>query len=244
MPELAAKRVLLVGAGGLGAPVAIVLARSGVGRLEVADDDLVDASNLHRQLLYTERDIGASKAVAACLRIEREAAAVGGCCVTVAREIRVYPDSAAAAVAGFDLVVEGSDNFATKFLVADACALAGVPCVHAGAVRWTGWALATVPGASACLRCVFEDIPQGPAQGCAQAGVLGPVVGVVGALQSALALRLLCGDAGAAGVLHHYNALPGTLRKRRVQRAGQCPLCSGEIHDLSETRYAPRDCAA
>lgn len=244
MAELSQKRVLIVGAGGLGSPVAMVLARSGVGHIEVADDDVVDASNLQRQLLYTQADIGRPKAALACQRIEREARATGHVCMAVAREMRVYPDVARETVRGFDVVVEGADNYATKFLVADACALEHVACVQAGAVRWTGWALAALPGHSACMRCVFEDIPEGPAQGCSEAGVVGPVVGVMGAVQAALALRILLGDETAAGVLHQYRGLDGMLRKHRVQRRANCPLCDGTIRDLSETRYAPRECAA
>jgi adenylyltransferase/sulfurtransferase len=142
------------------------------------------------------------------------------------------------------VVLEGSDNFATKFLVADACALAGVPLVQAGAVRWVGWALANLPGRSACMRCVFEDIPAGQQDTCAAAGVVGPVVGVLGALQAALALRLLRGDASAAGELWSYAALPGALRRRSIGPQPRCPLCSGRIDDLDLLRYAPPECAA
>jgi molybdopterin/thiamine biosynthesis adenylyltransferase len=159
--------------------------------------------------------------------------------------MRLIPENAREIVSGFDLVVEGADNFSTKFLIADACALAGVPCVQAGAVRWTGWAFASSAGKTfPCLRCVFEDIPDGPAFGCAEAGVIGPVVGVVGALQAALALRVLRGDASAFGVLHHYRALYGSLRARRIARSPRCPLCSQRIQDLNAARYLPRECAA
>lgn len=245
MGELAEKRVLLVGAGGLGSPVALLLARSGVGEIHVADDDVVDVTNLHRQLLFDAHDVARSKAVVAAARIEHEAKQHGQPHVrAVAREMRLRPDLALSLVSEFDLVIEGADNYATKFLVSDACGLAGVPSVQAGAVRWVGWALATRPGASACLRCVFEDIPQGPTQGCAEAGVVGPVVGVIGALQAALALRLLLGDASAAAQLYSYRALPGSLRARSVRRSSTCPACTGEIRDLNATRYLPRECAA
>jgi molybdopterin/thiamine biosynthesis adenylyltransferase len=243
MTGLAAKRVLLVGAGGLGSPVATLLARAGVGTVEVADQDRIELSNLHRQTLYQASDVGQSKSVVAALRIATEALGAGSSTHAVARETRVYPDSALEIVSGFDLVVEGSDNYPTKFLVADACALRGIPCVQAGAVRWVGWAFGSVPG-SACLRCVFEDIPAGPDQGCSVAGVLGPVVGVVGALQAAIALQILAGDTHAAGVLHHYRALSGSLRRSRVARSGDCPLCLGRIADIDATRYLPRSFAA
>ncbi|HKU39047.1 MAG TPA: ThiF family adenylyltransferase, partial [Polyangiales bacterium] len=181
----------------------------------------------------------------AAARIEAEARAAGHAGTrAVAREMRVYPAQALDTVRGFDLVVEGADNYPTKFLIADACALASVPCVQAGAVRWVGWAFATLPGRSACLRCVFEDVPEGPDRGCSVAGVLGPVVGVVGALQAALALQLLAGRAQAAGVLHHYQALRSGLRRSRIERRADCALCTGRITDLDVARYLPRDCAA
>jgi adenylyltransferase/sulfurtransferase len=154
------------------------------------------------------------------------------------------PDIALDLVREFDLVVEGSDNYPTKFLTADSCALARIPCVQAAAVRWVGWSLGYVPGATACLRCVFEDIPEGPDRGCATAGVVGPVVGVMGALQAGIALQLLLGDFSAAGVLHHYRALEGLLRRTRIARSPHCPLCTGTITALDPARYIPPDCAA
>ena len=244
MNVLADKRVLLVGAGGLGAPVATLLARAGVGAIEVADDDSIELSNLHRQTLYAREQVGQSKSAAAAARIEFEARSAGQPTRAIARELRVYPDRALELVAGFDLVVEGADNYPTKFLVADACAVARVACVQAGAVRWVGWAFGSLPGESACLRCVFEDVPAGPDRGCSVAGVIGPVVGAVGALQAGIALQLLRGRREAAGVLHHYRALSGSLRRSRVSRNPACPLCSGEIFTIDAARYLPRDCAA
>ena len=241
---LSGKRVLLVGAGGLGCPAGRVLARSGVGRIEVADDDRVDETNLHRQTLYREGDVGRPKAELAAARLIQEAASVGLGVGTVAREIRVLPEQAREVVGGFDAVLEGADNFATKFLVADACALTGTPVVQAGAVRWVGWALGSLPGQSACLRCVFEDVPRGEQDTCAEAGVVGPVVGVIGALQAAIALRLLHGDRSAAGVLWSYDALSGALRRRTIARQPHCPLCSGQITDTDISRYVPPECAA
>jgi len=243
---LAGKRVLVVGAGGLSCPAASVLARSGVGHLTLVDDDRVDESNLQRQTLYSSADVGQPKAALAAAALIRQAAACGYELSAVAREKRFLPEGAVEAVRGFHLVLEGADNFATKFLVADACALASVPVVQAGAVRWVGWALASVPGRSACLRCVFEDVPRGDAAQatCAEAGVVGPVVGVLGALQGALALRLLLGDEVAAGELWSYAGLPGVLRRRRVTRQASCTLCAGAIRDTAFSRYAPPECAA
>ena len=243
MVQLAQARVLLVGAGGLGCAAARVLIESGLGSLTILDDDLVDLSNLHRQTLYRESDVGTSKAALAAERL-RALSPTEQPSTVVAREIRIVPENARNLLNGFDLVLEGADNFATKFLVADACALTGVPLVQAGAVRWVGWALASVPRRSACLRCVFEDVPRGEQDTCADAGVVGPVVGAMGALQAALALRLLSGDATAAGELWNYAALPGALRRRTVPRQARCQLCRGEITDLELSRYAPAECAA
>jgi molybdopterin/thiamine biosynthesis adenylyltransferase len=245
MNALADRRVLFVGAGGLGSPVATLLARAGVGHIEVIDDDQVELSNLQRQTLYTSADVGRGKAQLAAAGIEREAHAAGHASTrAVAREMRLCPDTATELVGGFDLVVEGTDNYPTKFLTCDACAISKVPCVQAGAVRWVGWVMGSLPGHSACLRCAFEDIPAGPDRGCSEAGVLGPVVGVIGALQASVALRLLLGDAPAAGVLHHYRGLTGSLRRLRVAPRQACPTCSGHIQTLDAARYLPQECAA
>jgi adenylyltransferase/sulfurtransferase len=241
---LADKRVLLVGAGGLGSPAGRILARAGVGHLTIADDDQIEESNLQRQTLYADADVGGSKAQIAAKYLREAGQERDHTIDTVAREKRIVPDHAVDDVRGFDLVLEGSDNFATKFLVADACRLAGVPVVQAGAVRWVGWALATLPGDSACLRCVFEDVPAGQQDTCAAAGVVGPVVGVVGAIQGALALQLLTGEHAAAGVLHSYRGLSGSLRRSRLESQPHCPLCAGEIQDTELSRYLPPECAA
>jgi molybdopterin-synthase adenylyltransferase len=243
-PGLSGKRVLLVGAGGLGCPAGRILARSGVGQIDIADDDLVDDTNLHRQTLYFAGDVGQCKARVAASRLIQEGRRAGQGVGTVAREIRVLPQGAREIVAGYDLVLEGADNFATKFLVADACALTQTPVVQAGAVRWVGWTLGALAGQSACLRCVFEDVPHGQQDTCAEAGVLGPAVGVVGALQAAIALRLLCGDNSAAGELWSYDALAGTIRRRRISRQPHCPLCGGCVTDTDISRYVPPECAA
>ncbi len=241
--SVASKRVLVVGAGGLGSPAALALARAGVGALTLVDDDAVDASNLHRQTLYREDDVGAPKVEAAARRLGAEADAAGQPSEVEVVRGRLLPDSAIDLVRRHDLVIEGADNFATKFLTADAAALAGVPVVQAGAVRWSGWALASTPGETACLRCVFEDIPRDRVETCAEAGVVGPVVGVLGAVQAALALRLLRGDREAAGVLFHYRGLEGALRRSRVRRRPGCPLCAGDIDDVRIERYVT-ECVA
>jgi adenylyltransferase/sulfurtransferase len=242
--------VLVVGAGGLGSPAARALARSpGVARLTVVDDDVVDASNLHRQTLFGPADVGAPKAERAARALAILAREAGRAVDVVPVAGRFLPETAVALLAGVDVVVEGADNFATKFLVADACGRARIPSVSAGCVRWAGWALATIPGRGACLRCVFEDVPArlaasaggagAPPETCAEAGVVGPVVGALGALEAALALRLLRGQAAAAGVLWRLDALSGRVRATAVRPREGCIACAGAFPPLTLASYAP-----
>ncbi len=243
MDRAAAGGVLLVGVGGLGSLAGLVLARSGAFRLTAVDDDVVEESNLHRQLLFTDADVGRAKIDAGVEALARVAADAGRGATVRGRAGRFVPSTAAELLEGQDVVVEGADNMATKFLVADAAHLAGVATVQAGAVRWQGWAMATVPGEGPCLRCVFEDIPRGRADTCAEAGVVGPVVGVLASIEAALAIRVLAGDETAPGELWGYDGLSGELRRTRVRRRPGCPLCEGRIVDLSAERYAA-PCAA
>ena len=242
-------RMLVVGAGGLGSPVLLALARApGIDAVVLVDDDVVDASNLHRQTLFSSSDVGTSKVACAVARLQSEAESARSHVEITGYEERFVPENAFSLLADVDVVVEGADNFATKFLVADACGIAQRAVVHAGCVRWGGWALAAVPKTSACLRCVFEDLPSRlapntgstlPAETCADAGVIGPVVGVLGGLEAVLALRLAHGDLGAAGVLWRYDGLRGEVRPTRVKRRDDCPLCSGAITSLDPASYAP-----
>lgn len=231
-------RVLFVGMGGLGCPAAraLVLAMGPRLALTLVDDDVVDETNLHRQVLFTDDDVGHPKADVAAARLLDL-----GAFEAHARRERFEPSSARALLTGVDLVIEGADNFATKFLVADACALERVPVVHAGAVGWNGWALASDPRAlphAPCLRCVFEDVPDGAVPTCADVGVLGAVVGVLGAVQAKLARALLLGEA-PLGRVHHYRALEGRLRAAHVRARIDCPLDSPHDLDLRPERYTP-----
>jgi adenylyltransferase/sulfurtransferase len=229
--------ILVVGAGGLGAPVLRLLAAHEAVEITLIDDDVVEESNLHRQTLYGMDDVGRPKTESAV----RSLTTLSPDCTIRAIEGRFVPANAVDHLRGHDLVVEGADNLATKFLVADAARLAGVSAVQAGAVRWNGWALCSTPE-SACLRCLFEDIPRDRIETCAEAGVVGPMVGVLGGLQASFAFRLLSGE-HPGGELWHYDALHGALRKTFVRRRGGCPLCEGKIKDLRVERYTAA-CAA
>jgi molybdopterin/thiamine biosynthesis adenylyltransferase len=234
-------RVLVVGVGGLGCPGALALALAGVGHLGLCDDDVVERTNLHRQILFDDADVGEPKLDAAGRALKR---AAPGVVVELHRE-RLTPASAARLVSGYDVVVEGSDNFATKFLVADACVLASVAVVHGAAVRWHGTALAVAAGGRPCYRCLFEDLPRDHAPGCSEAGVLGPAVGVVGALQADLALSLLSGHA-AGGTLATFDGKTDLLRRRVIAPRPDCELCgrSARIRAIDRGRYLAPDLAS
>lgn len=230
-------RVLIVGMGGLGSPVALVLARAGVKHFTLVDDDVVQTSNLHRQILFTDADVGAAKVERAEAKLR---ALVGDDLRITLRQERLVPENALDIVGEHDLVCEGADNLATKFLVADACARAGRTVVHAGVVRWSGWAMLAVPGQSACLRCVFEDLPGEHVETCAEAGVIGSVVGVVAALQAGLALEALHGNRDAPGTLWSFRAKDLVTRKLHPARRQGCELCAGHTPELHIERYAPQ----
>jgi molybdopterin/thiamine biosynthesis adenylyltransferase len=228
-------RALVVGVGGLGCPAAMALARAGVGVLGLCDDDVVERSNLHRQILFDDADVGKPKVQVAAdaLRVRWPGLEVK------IHAHRILPENAVELVRKYDVVLEGSDNFATKFLTADACALAGVPVVHASAVRWIGTVMAVSAGGRPCYRCLFEDVPSGDAPNCAEAGVMGPVVGMVAAIQVDLALALLAHDAVAGEVVTFDGRADEVRRRSLLPRAG-CPLCgiSSRIRRIDPDAYA------
>lgn len=236
--------MLVVGVGGLGSPTALALAGAGLGRLVLADDDLVEASNLHRQILFRDDDVGTDKLDAAWAALERVASQSTR--IELVRS-RFLPENARELARSVDLVVEGADNYATKFLVADACSLEHRAVVHGSAVRWRATVWAVSHCGAPCYRCLFEDVPPGEAQAnCAEAGVMGPVVGLAGAMMADLSLRMLSEDAAAPGYVHTYDGLSDRLRSVAVAPRADCPLCGPRrtIFDIDEARYVGRSCAA
>jgi molybdopterin/thiamine biosynthesis adenylyltransferase len=231
-------RVLVVGLGGLGAPAALALAAAGIGTLGLVDDDPVDVTNLHRQILYGEAQVGQPKVRAAASALRAHAPATR----CILHETRFLPENALELASAYDVVVEGSDNFATKFLTADACFLAGRPVAQAAAVRWVGTAFASARAGRPCYRCVFEDLPAGPAPNCAEAGVVGPVVGVVAAVLADLALGLVDGRA-VGGTLVRFDGQTGRARRSVVGARRGCVLCgaAGQIRGLERQRYVAAD---
>jgi adenylyltransferase/sulfurtransferase len=234
-------RVLLVGTGGVGAPAAIALAEAGVGTLVLCDEDTVEVENLHRQLLFGEGDVGSSKPEAARRALLARRASIS---VEIVRG-RALPATARELVSGADVVVDATDNFPSRFLLADACRLAGVPVVHAAAVRWIGTVVSALPEGKPCYRCLFEDVPAS-APDCQTAGIVGPVCGVVGGIAAEMALSVARGETRLAGKIATFDGLRDELRLVGVPARPSCPLCGGEptIHDLNETRYTGAACAA
>ncbi|MEX2518744.1 MAG: HesA/MoeB/ThiF family protein [Paracoccaceae bacterium] len=200
--KLAAAHVLVVGAGGLGAPVLPYLAGAGVGAITILDNDRVDESNLHRQVIFTETEIGAPKAAAAAARIR----ALNSEIRVVAAQDTLRPDNVARWIAPADIVLDCADSFAASYTLSDACLAAGKPLISASALGLSGYAGGFCGGAPS-LRAVFPDLPE-QAANCATAGVLGPVVGVIGAMQAQMALACLIGlSPSPLGLLARYDAL-------------------------------------
>jgi molybdopterin/thiamine biosynthesis adenylyltransferase len=225
--DLADKSALVVGAGGLGGPALLVLAAGGVGRLVVIDDDAVETSNLNRQPLFGELEIGQRKAARAAARLK----ALHHGLKVEPLDRRFDAAGAEALVRSVDLVVDGSDNFATKFLASDAAVRCGKPLVHGGVLRTSAQILTVMPGLSGCLRCLFEaPPPPGQVPSCAEAGIVGALAGYAGSLMGAEALRLLAGERGAyAGRMLVYEARSGRSRLVLVRRRAGCPACAGTL---------------
>lgn len=241
---LAQSSALIVGVGGLGCPVALALAEAGVGRILLADDDRVEPSNLHRQILFDERDVGADKLDAAERALYRLGARPGS--IELVRS-RILPENARALVRHVDIVLEGADNFATKFLCADACFLERRPIVHGAAVRFQATVLCVAETGVPCYRCLFEDLPSGEAApNCAEAGVIGPVVGLAGALMADRALSMLLGDRSPFGTVVSYDGKADRARVVSISARPRCTLCSPErtIDEIDSARYTAPSCAA
>lgn len=220
--RLRAGRVLLVGAGGLGSAAGLYLAAAGVGVLGIVDGDRVELSNLQRQVMFTTADIGRPKAEAAAERLR----ALNPDTAVEARPERLTAANGRALAAAFDCVIDATDNFASKFLIADCCHAAGTPCVHGGILGFAGQAMTVLPGRTACYRCVFGSPP--PEVPGEPRGPLGAVPGIIGAVQAAEAIKFLTG-AGTllAGRLLIVDALSMRMRTVVVRRSGDCPLCGG-----------------
>jgi molybdopterin/thiamine biosynthesis adenylyltransferase len=220
--KLKAARILMIGMGGLGAPASLYLAAAGVGGLVIVDPDRVELSNLQRQVLFTSSDQGRSKVDAGLRRLTDLNPHVE----TQGLQLAVGPDNAQALIGGFDLVLDGTDDFATRLAVSDACVATGVPLVSGAIGRWTGQ-VGIFPGRP-CYRCLVPEIPPDP-ETCQAVGVIGALAGVVGSMMALEAIKLITGAGEPlTGRLLVYDALSAVTRTLRVVPDPQCPACAGD----------------
>ena len=234
--KLLRARVLVIGAGGLGAPLLMYLAAAGVGTIGVVDDDTVDLSNLQRQVIHGTGRIGMPKVDSAATSVREINPEVA----LVAHRERLTAANAAALIAAYDLVADGSDNFETRFLVNDACHLAGKTLVSAAILRFEGQLATFRSGLGTgepCYRCLYREAPPpGLVPSCSEGGVLGALAGAMGSLQSVEILKEIMGIGDSlAGSLVIYDALSAAFTKLKLPRDPNCPLCGDapSIVDLS-----------
>jgi sulfur-carrier protein adenylyltransferase/sulfurtransferase len=235
--RLKASRVLLIGAGGLGSPAAMYLAAAGVGTLGMVDFDVVDATNLQRQILHHTPDIGRPKLDSARERI----AGINPNVEFRAHPERLTSDNALEILADYDLVVDGSDNFPTRYLVNDACVLSGRPYIYGSIFRFDGQLSVFAAEGGPCYRCLFaEPPPPGLVPSCAEGGVLGVLPGIVGSLQAMEAIKLLLGvGEPMVGRLLMFDALRMQFRELRLRRDPGCPACGDHptVHELIDYEH-------
>lgn len=233
--QLALKRarVLLVGLGGLGSPAALYLAAAGVGRIGLVDFDAVDPSNLQRQILYGARDTGRRKTDAARERL----ADLNPHIELVPHDTRFSAANALDLVRDYDVVVDGADNFTARYLVNDACVLANKPNVHGAIFRFEGHVSVFWAARGACYRCLYpEPPPPGAAPSCAEAGVLGVLPGIVGAIQAAETIKLIIGIGDPlVNRLLLFDALDMRFREMHLAKDPRCPIC-GENPTIRDVR--------
>lgn len=229
--KLLAGRVLVIGAGGLGSPVIMYLAASGVGTIGIADGDVVDLSNLQRQIIHSNRTVGMPKVESAGRWVREINADV---CV------RLYPEHINSNnindyIESYDFIIDATDNFASKFLINDACVLAKKPFCHAGIREFYGQVLTYVPGEGPCYRCIFEEIPkEGTTDLCSAKGVIGSIPGVIGSIQALEAQKYLTGAGELlTGKMLTFNGLTMDFRTVGIpKRAESCRVC-GERADIT-----------
>lgn len=241
--RLRESRVLVIGAGGLGSPAAFYLAAAGIGTLGLVDSDRVELSNLQRQILHATSDVGRQKVESArdkLIQLNPE--------VDVAvYPVRIEESNAAEIFSAFHFIIDGSDNFSTKFLVNDVAVSLGIPFSHAGIVRLQGQTMTVIPGKSACYRCLFrEPPPPGEILNCQQAGILGAVAGTIGSIQVTEAIKYLTGfeEGLLTNRLLTYDA--GTMRFHSVEvsKDAHCTACHGAPFEASTASTAAQKSVA
>ena len=222
----------MVGAGGLGSPSAYYLAAAGVGTMGIVDHDVVDLSNLQRQILHTNDRIGELKTESARKTLQGLNPDVN----VVPYAERLTSDNIMEIIKDYDIVVDGCDNFATRYLVNDACVMTGKPNVHGSIFQFEGQVSVFHPGNGPCYRCLYpEPPPPGMAPSCAEAGVLGVLPGLIGTIQAVETIKLILGKGDSlAGRLLHFNTLTMEINTLRLRQDPECPMCGEKptIHEL------------
>ncbi len=236
--RLLASRVLIIGAGGLGAPAALYLAAAGVGTIGVVDGDRVDLTNLQRQVIHHTKDLNAEKVESAAEKMR----AINPDVTVKTYNTKVDAGNIAGVIGDYDFVIDGTDNFPAKFLINDACYFGKKPLSHAGILRFDGQLMTILPGESACYRCVFDSPPPADAvPSCSQAGVLGVLAGVIGSLQATEAIKYLLGLGELlTDHLLTYNALKMQFRRVALSRNPDCPICgvNPSVTELKDEKQA------
>jgi len=224
-------KVLIIGAGGLGCPVGYYLAAAGVGTLGIIDNDTVELSNLQRQIAHNTQRIGVPKVESAKATFE----ALNPDVRVVGIRERMTKDNIMDFMRDYDVVVDGSDNFPTRYLVNDACVLLRKPLVSGAILRFEGQVTTIIPGEGHCYRCLFEEMPPaGLVPSCQEAGVIGAIPGVVGSLQAIEVFKLILGKGDVLkNTLLIYDALKTTFRRVKVPKNPECPVC-GEQPTITE----------
>ena len=222
--RLLGSKALLIGAGGLGSPAALYLAAAGVGTIGIVDFDVVDVSNLQRQILHSTDRVGVKKTESA----RQSIAALNPEIKVVAHDEMLVADNVERIIAGYDVILDGTDTFETRYLLNDAAVVAGIPVVHASVFRFEGQLTTFVPYEGPCYRCLYPTPPPPElAPGCSVAGVLGVVPGIMGLLQTNEALKLLLGIGDSlAGRLLLFDALDASFTELKLRRDPACPVCS------------------
>jgi molybdopterin/thiamine biosynthesis adenylyltransferase len=222
--KLSAGKVLVVGTGGLGSPSAFYLAAAGVGTIGLVDFDKVEMSNLQRQILHSTKDIGRPKTTSAKEKLLN----LNDDIKIIEHNERLTSANIMDVIKDYDIVMDGSDNFPTRYLVNDACVLANKPLSHAGIFKFDGQATTIIPKQGPCYRCLFpEPPPPGAVPSCQEAGILGVVAGTLGVIQATEVIKFLLGVGDLlVGKLLVYNALKMTFRTIKIPRNPNCPVCS------------------
>jgi molybdopterin/thiamine biosynthesis adenylyltransferase len=232
--KLSQAKIFVVGAGGLGSPVALYLAAAGIGTIGLIDSDVVDLSNLQRQILHHTPDVGRPKVLSAKEKIY----ALNPEVTVETYEDRFTASNALDLIKPYDIVIDGVDNFPAKFLINDACYFADKPLVHGGILRFDGRVFSIIPKKSACYRCIFkEPPPAGLVPSCQEAGIIGVVAGVIGTIQATEAIKLILGiGQPLTDRILDFDAQKTSFREIKTKRNPKCPLCGDkpEITKLFE----------